>query len=75
MAIRRYIRAMSLIGDQGMAEVQMIIPGELAAEMPPISAKVGAAASLSQPDTPTFHARNETPVLFVANTATSIPPS
>ena len=66
---------MSPIGDQGMVAVQMIMPGALKAEIAPISRKVGAAASLSMPDTSTFHARNEPPVVFVAQPAMSIPPS
>ncbi|WP_186767190.1 hypothetical protein [Devosia ginsengisoli] len=65
---------MSLIGDQDMAAVQMVMPGVLRAAMPLIRAKVGAAASRSMPDISSFHARNEAPVLFVANAAMSVPP-
>lgn len=43
-----YIRAMSLIGTKTETAVHIVMPGELTAEIPAISAKVGAAASPSR---------------------------
>jgi len=44
---------MSLIGTKTEAAVHIVMPGELTAEIPAISAKVGAAASPNRPATST----------------------